>query len=307
LRPKIGEFKPAPELGTLVHSLKEEGPDGIEKVREEVVALQADLMKRIAGGEDLTGELARAAQGLTELFNKALVMCRIFWQKYPTPANLKVLARELTVVMPPDATCKYPRRGRIDELVLDEDSRNVWIRDTKTTSRDIAFTLSGCGWSIQSRFYRMLAGYYVQDVLQRVDVGKVMGFIYDVMQMPGIKFCKKDTDFDAYLKRVEQWYLDNGMDAMASKAILFNEPTIPAELQRDMDEICRLFDAPVDDIEFFSRDETGVSCKGFNRVCDYMKLCESDPVGWPSIINGLYTIASAEKEEAEPETETDKE
>ena len=308
LRPKIEEFKVAASCGTLFHRLMELGPSGIETVREQVRADQTVLMGRIQNGEDLTGELARAAQGLTELFNKALVMAQLFWTKFPVPPNIKTLGRELVVEMPPDANCKYIRRGKIDQLVLDEDTRDVWVRDTKTTSRDIAFTLSGCGWSIQSRFYRMLATHYVENLENNVNLsGKIRGFIYDVAQVPGIKFCKKDADFAAYLKRVEQWYLDAGLDAMSSKAIVFNEPILGAELLQAIYTTSLLLDARLDIPEVlvsFPRDVTMDSCKGFNRVCDYMKLCESDMAGWPSIINGLFTIASAEKEE-EREVEVD--
>ena len=314
IKPKVAEFKKAPRLGDIFHLLMKYGPEGIETVRASVRADQDALMKRVSAGEDLTGELARTCQGLTELFNKALVMAQIFWTKFPQPANLKTLAREIKIVMPPDANCKYPRRGKIDLLQVDENDRSVWVRDSKTTSRDTMFTLSGCGWSIQSRFYRMLTSHYIKEM---IDVSKIMGFIYDVAQVPGIKMCGKDekgakeeniTSFEFYMKRVKTWYADKGIEAMSSKAIVFNEPMMPAELQRAIDRIVELFDRPLDPANF-DRDVTMDSCKCYNRTCDYMKLCESSPAGWPSIINALYMIQvpdsyGEEETEASAEGET---
>jgi len=301
LVPRIENYTPAPRQGRIFHRLLQLGPDGIETVKQEIIEAQTLLMNQVEAGGDLTGELARTAQGLTDLYNKTLTMAQIFWKKFPLPDYLKVIERELKIRIT-HPLIPLPVEGTIDCLMQDTRDGKFWIRDAKTDSQQapIATYLSGASWGVQPRTYRL-----VVETDRKIVVA---GFIFDVAKVPGIKMCGTDeknskiwkcTVLEAYMRRVETWYLEKGEEAMASKGIIFNEPVLNREFLEDIAKTCNLLGRNPHNPEEFSRDETGQHCRHFNRTCNYLKLCETDVNGWPSIINQFYTQASAEEQRGE--------
>jgi len=284
LVPKIERYARAATIGSLFHRLMHVGEGRIVTVQREVADQQNELMARIQKGEDLTGDLARTAQGLTELYNKALVMARIFWKRFPCPDYLETMAAEKTIEMALSSFPGITIKGRLDKIVRDTRDGVMWIRDSKTTSRDIAYTLTGYMFSIQCRLYRLLAIDYVPK-----------GFILDIARVPSIKFCNKDKDFDAYLIRVEKWYEEQeelGVTPMTSKAIIFSEPLMNDELTNVLATAIGLANKKMMPNNF-SRDVTTSYCKDYNKVCPYYDLCNSDEAGWPSLINRLYDVVDS--------------
>jgi len=303
LYPKIEQFAPSATLGSLFHRLLQLGPESVEKVRSEVKRQQMGLMERINKGEDLIGELARTAQNLTELFNKALVMATIFWKNYPTPDYLATVGTEQTLQIKNIERKElgfdliFPLRGRIDKIVKDtREEGKIWIRDIKSTGRGLEAITTGYNFSIQARLYRVLVASMFPD-------DKVAGIILDIAIKPGIKFCGKDKSFDGYLKRVEKWYEEKGKDAMTSKAIMFNEPLYPCEFQDAVMKITHLAELPLNP-DAFGKDITGSYCYHYDKKCPYYDLCNSCVEAWPNIINQMFQVVER-KEETESEVETE--
>ncbi len=293
---KAEGHKPSARLGSLYHRLKHLGPDGVEVVRLEVVAEQKELMKQIAAGDDLVGDLARTATAMTDLYNKALVMAQIYWKNYPIPDYLESISNEELVEVDIDVPLFDGRnivvrvKSRLDKMIRDTRNNDLWIRDEKTTGRSLASVYTGYHFSVQCRLYRVVGS----EVLDQ----PVKGFILDVTKTPGIKLSAKDnknaaarkiTPAKAYLQRVEDWYKDQKEPGMDSRAIMFNEPVLPDELIRDLLFANDLLNRPMIP-ESFRRDTTTKYCMRYEKVCEYYDLCNTSQAGWPGLIENKYKI-----------------
>ncbi len=301
VQPKVPAFKKAATQGHLFHRLLQLGPAGVEEVRLGVRTQIDNLMQAVQQGLDLTGELYKAATSLNELFDKVLAMANIFWTRFPRPERLEVVGKEILI----ESTWQGMKiQGTIDEVCRNKETGEIWIRDAKTTSDPLSLALSGYQWGIQSRFYRLL----VHDWLIAKEIGytenvpsPLRGLILDIACVPGIKFCKKDIDFAAYIKRVGEWYdKQEDKEAMQSKGIMFTEPLMNEELVHALTKIHDLMNsaggpdnafcgairlASVDD---FDRDITCTECKNYKRRCCYYELCSADENLWPGIIERDY-------------------
>ncbi len=321
LRLRGVEIKESADLGQIYHKFQEFGPGQEQKVKAWVTKRQMALSLRIDKGEDLDGQMARLVSSLTVSYNKAEVMARIFWDKYPQPSYLKTIDVEIKHKMdmkfPGGIT--IPLEGTIDKLLLDTRNNDVWIRDHKSTGRALASLFLGIQWSIQARLYRILAlDYMVKNDWLGLDPkwasAHVKGFILDGILKPGIKLCGKDEKNskawncsleDAYLRRVKEWYAvkegENPGSTIKSQSIMFNEPLFPDELKRDL---TRLYNISLKgkDPKAYSRDETRFHCFLYEKPCIYESLCSAPMSRWPELLDTKFKIKEEEKNE---NTETD--
>ena len=290
IRPKIKPYSKGATTGSLVHKLMKAGRDGIEKVQQGVIKQHSKLVERIKAGEDLTGDLARAANDLNHLYQKALAIVTIFWEKFPAKKYMKTICREeRKESFAPQAT--VPCVWIADWVVEDERDNSVWIRDAKTTSESFESVLIGFLYSVQCRFYRMMAA-------QEKWGDRVKGFILDVVQVPTIKLCGKDekeaaklgcTPFEAYVQRVKDWYETQSEDPMRSVAIVFNEDIHNQEIMNAFAKTTDLMERDARP-ELFDRDVTRSRCYHYRKPCPYYPLCSSDMSAWPSLIEQYYEI-----------------
>jgi len=322
--PKQQPFAVAASQGSLTHRLIEKGPDGIEMVRAQVQEYIQHLLSRIDAGEDLLGYIAQEANELDNQFNKALAMATVLWEKYPRPKHHKILAKEKTIDIsfrlgkPEDMPFPIVNlRGRLDEIVLDEKSSLIYIRDYKTTSRDVTYTLTGYHYSLQCRLYRLLAGAFLQDLPDHKNRSPD-GFILEILQVPTISMGSKDRDyteyeytftrgsrkgetemrrdyegepqFSNYLQRCRGWYAERGDEAVQSFAVRFIEPVLPQELSLALGLAVIYQNLPADVPSAFPRDTTASYCKFMNRICPYYDLCCTDEAAWPAIIESKYEV-----------------
>ncbi|HEC61691.1 MAG TPA: hypothetical protein ENI27_05490, partial [bacterium] len=251
--PKYDQFSIGKIVGKLFHRLLQLGPEGVERVRQEVVETQKKLMEQIQKGEDLTGDLARSAQNLTDIFHKSLAMVKIFWERYPQPSHLETIGKEIRIELVletedvlSDSTAftfgSHILKGFLDSLVRNKENGDIWIRDAKTTGRALKLMMLGYAWSIPCRFYRYITHNWLKK--NGHDPSKLRGIILDIARTPTIKFCKKDKDFDAYVERVKVWYDEQGDDAMLSKGIVYTEPLLPDELNGVLSKTVGLLNVP---------------------------------------------------------------
>lgn len=306
------EYKEAATLGKIYHRLQQHGPGKEAETKKWITMQQRDLMDRIAKGEDLDGNMARLANQLTTLYNKAEVMAHIFWEKFPQPPQFKVIGTEIK------HSLKWRGlhlSGTIDKLLHNNTDNSEWIRDHKSTGRPLAVLFGGLAWSIQARIYRVLADDYLKAYTEVP--GKLKGFILDGIITPGIKLSGADEKNaktwnvsveDAYLRRVKAWYRDyevkadiagkKNTKAIDSRGILFTEPLFPDEL---WDILCKMAELTQRDFHpsEYSRDITRMACFQYEKQCIYHDLCEKDPDQWDSLFESRYQIKTAEEIEDE--------
>lgn len=306
IRPKVKPYSKGATTGSLVHKLMKAGRDGIEKVQQEVFKKHARLVERIKAGEDLTGDLVRAANDLNHLYQKALAIVTIFWEKFPPKKYMTTICREeRRESFGPQAT--IPCVWIADWVVRDERDGSVWIRDAKTTSESFDSVLMGFLHSVPCRFYRMMAA-------QEKWGNKVKGFILDMVQVPTIKLCGKDekvaaklgcTPFEAYVQRIKDWYETQQEDPMRSVAVVFNEDIHNPEIMHALDKITELWEREANPGNF-DRDVTRSRCYHYRKPCPYYPFCSSDISAWPSLIEQFYEIREdPQVKEKEKENERD--
>jgi hypothetical protein len=320
LVPKVEERKPAAKLGILFHRLTEVGPDKVDVVRKEVRDAQNELMKMVEAGEDLTGDIARTVEAMTDVFNKAVVLAKIFWD-YPVPDYLVTIRDEKPIeldisfripcLITGDKYIALPVKVIPDKLQKDTRNDNIWIRDRKTTSKDVSLISAGYEWSTACRLYRIGVRKYLETIGNR---GKLVGFILDLIQTPTIKMCGKDEKNakawncsieDAYYRRVKEWYDEKGEKVLTSKGIMFGEKLYPDELCR---QISRADDLQNRDLQhgLFDRDATGTYCTRYDKQCIYYDLCSSSRGAWPGMINRRFNVVERKKKNETPKTTDNK-
>lgn len=293
--PKASQYSAAPKIGNLVHRMMKVGQDNVTVVHEEVMKTYNTLLDRINKGEDLEGYLAREAKEIGDLYNKALAICTIYWERFPPKDYIDTIGREMVLertYSPPmrgiqTSSSEVPLIGIIDWLVSDDRSYTNWIRDFKTTSQSFEMKVTGLVYGLQGRFYRFLC----KDK-------HIKGFILDMIKTPGIKLCGKDkktadlegiTPAEAYKARVEEWY-ETEDEVMESRAVAFlDEPVDNKELMTHLNYACQLWLTDCDPKKFM-RDITLRKCTGFRKQCPYYGLCSSAMATWPAQIEQFYQI-----------------
>jgi hypothetical protein len=307
------------------------GKDRVEEVRKEIWKEIGIAISHVEAGEDLLGEWAIRANELEQQYYKALAICTMLWEAFPQPEHHKTIAREKEVGFrirldkaptPESDPLIVEVMGTIDHMIHDEKTDRIFIRDYKSSQRDPMFTTTGYQWSLQCRLYRLLAGAYLQEYLDKegnkpFSGRHVDGFILDVLQVPRISMCNKDKDYDEvehtisrgprkgeielrreyrgrpkfenYLKRINEWFQQEGLHPFQSNCVMYTEPTLPDELRNDL-RIAAVYQN-VDAVpENFPRDETTRYCKNFERQCKYYDLCSTSQTGWDEIIAQKYDI-----------------
>lgn len=321
---KTRQVSESADLGKIYHKYQQFGPGKEVEVRAWVRKQQMEIQSQIDRGEDLDGSLSRLVTSLSVATKKSEAMAQIFWESYPQPSYFKTLATELKIETPISfiglcGNLIYINvEGTIDKLLQIEDSGDIWIRDHKSTGRNLLFLFDGLPWSIQGRLYRILADYYCES--NNIS-GTIKGFILDGILKPGIKLCRTDeknakdwkcTPEEAYLRRVKEWYIEKNEKAknnpetetpsFKSQSIMFNEPLLPMELRRDLSTYYEL-QFGGNDPKKYNRDESRQACSSFERRCIYMPLCAAPINQWPDIIDAKYTIKPIEEDDGESHVE----
>jgi hypothetical protein len=267
----------------------------------------------------------------------ARAIVETFWTQYPSAPTLITLARELTITTTLDIPGFSPAtlEGILDSVVCDTTMQRLYIRDTKTSSDDLDYTLTGYAYGIQCRFYRLLLEHYKQENAESLSpqwAFLLQGFILDFMRVPGIKFCDKDRDFTEeeytptrgknagipeirrtysgepkftnYITRCREWLTANQEASCRSFLLPYSNPLLDDELMHFILDTHRLLSRTADPI-LYPRDLTCKQCKAYRSVCPYYALCSSNELQWPLIIEQQFTIENPITAEVETEAETE--
>jgi hypothetical protein len=310
LHPARPHLSPSLTVGKMVHSLLYHGPDNIGEVKEDVQESKAVLTLQMNNGQDPFGDNERKIEAMEEAFSKSVAIAKILWEKFPPNPDHVILSSEKYLQTTVDlGGFQVPIAGKLDRVIFNKKDGTYYIRDYKTTSRDVDFTLSGYRWSAQPYFYKLLAEHNYQT--------KFRGFILDIIQIPTIKMCGKDKDkiinakgkeeyvgeplLSNYIARCKAWYEEAGQTACRSFCEVFPaDLSAPSDILSGLNEYSGALNLRQPYPDLWPRDITGSHCKGFNRQCEYYSLCNLDPSAWPVLIEKDYTVQSPDIGEGDP-------
>jgi hypothetical protein len=291
--------------------------------RNQTALIQAvDLAGFLPGGADLKATLA----DLDEDYHKARAMAICFWRFRPFDTeNWEVLKTPdgtplVEVVL--ECTIKgisVPLRSPCDLALLHKQTGEVWIVDFKTSSFDPRIRCIPTRISPQLALYRFVLQAHLdawaQEDLGRAETGafirfpqyKVVGSIHAVIKKPTIKYCPDTKDkggFHCYIERLIQWYKDAEVKnpdnpPMVRDPNRFSRPPMTREFWNRLVHYSAMAEAKPDFDRFFRAGEG--ACLKYNRPCQFMVLCNSDPSMIPDLVRTHYDIRFREDNE---ETDT---
>jgi hypothetical protein len=316
LHPKHPPLSIAMSTGSRVHELLSVGPDRISEIEEKNKVAENELVRQIDSGEDLFGENAKRIEALDDIWNKALAIANILWEKYPANPDHTIIGSEQLIQAPYG---DIPLQGTLDKIISNKKDGTYYIRDYKCSSRPTEFVMTGMKWNIQSWMYKLL--------FELTHFVPCTGFIWDVIQVPSIKMSGADRDFTMteivsgknkgemkkeyigepqlknYITRCKEWYSVNGDQSCRSFCERFPNSyylSVPLDISSTL---TRVYDAVLNrepHPNYWPRDVSGHSCKGFNRVCELYGLCNLDTAAWPIQIEKDFTLKNPDLKKDEP-------
>jgi hypothetical protein len=306
-------------MGTIVHKILQslfmgETPEEALAVSERLLAKEQAKLIEDAGPDGFLSSgdaLEPTLKKLEEDYHKARATGLVFWQFVPFAKD------EYEVLRTPDGTpmievlleAEYPGLSRpirtpCDLALVEKATGDIWIVDYKTTTFDPKKRAIPTKISAQLKLYRLALQSHLDAWAEEGYLGgrtqKVVGSIHAIIKKPGIKFCKKDANFAAYIERLVQWYKDkDAADPDNPPLILdpnrFTGPLMTRELWGRLKQYCKACQASPNVDHFYRAGEA--ACLQYNKICPYMKLCNSDPAMWPELIEQRYRIGFREDEE----------
>ena len=307
---KPRRYESALTMGTIVHKVLEalftgQKPTDALTVCERLLAKEQQKLIADAGTDGFlsSGEaLDPTLKKLEEDYQKARATGLVFWQFVPFNSE------EWEVLKTPDGDpmievimeCEYPGLNRpircpCDLALLHIPTGEVWIIDYKTTSFDPKKRAIPTQISAQLKLYRLVLQTHLDSWTEAglAPKRKVAGSMHAIIKKPGIKFCKKDANFEAYIDRLVQWYKDaDEKDPENPPLILdpnrFSGPLMTRELWGRLKQYCKAANAQPNIDHFYRAGES--ACMQYNRICPFMKLCNSCPSMWPSLVEQGYKV-----------------
>lgn len=319
---KPRRYESALTMGTIVHKVLEalftgQPPTEALSVCERLLAKEQQRLIADAGLDGFlsTGEpLDVVLKKLNEDYQKARATGLVFWQFVPFKSD------EWEVLRTPDnepmieviLECEYPGLNRpircpCDLALMNKATGEIWIVDYKTTSFDPKKRAIPTKIGVQMKLYRLVLQSHLDAWAEqgRAPKRKVAGSMHAIIKKPGIKFCKKDANFEAYIERLVQWYKDKDEANPDNPPLIldpnrFTGPLMTEELWGRLKQYCKAANAQPNIHHFYRAGEA--ACLQYNRICPYMKLCNSCPSMWPDLIRQGYEIGYREDKEDNEDT-----
>lgn len=316
---KPRRYESALTMGSIVHTVLQalflgETPQEALSVCERILAKEQGRLIDQASADGFlpTGEAVEPAlKKIEEDYHKARATGLAFWQFVPFAKDQYDVLRtpEGTPMVEVLLQTEYPGLSRpfrtpCDLALVEKGTTNVWIVDHKTTSFDPKKRAIPTKISAQLAIYRLSLQSHL-DAWHEADSENfpqytVVGSLHAIIKKPGIKFCKKDANFEAYIDRLIQWYRDaDEKDPENPPLVLdpnrFSKPLMTRELWGRLKQYCKACQASPNIDHFYRVGES--ACLQYNRVCPFMSLCNSDPAMWPDLIEQRYEISFREDDE----------
>lgn len=321
------DYESAFFMGTIVHKILEalfigKEPGEALTVCERLLAAEQQTLMADAGpdgflpsGKTLTETLKK----MEEDYHKARATGLVFWNFVPFPKDKYEVLRTpdgdpcVELLIDTDIPgLSRPARTPIDLVLLEKGTSNVWIVDHKTSSFDPKVRAIPTKISAQLALYRLAMQMQLDKWIAHESYDPdltVVGSFHAIIKKPGIKCCGKDekeakatntTPFAAYIKRLVQWYKDaDAKDPTNPPLVLdpnrFSGPLMTKELMGRLKQYCAACHASPN-VDHFYRVGDPV-CLQYNKACSHMRLCNSDPSMWPTIVRDYYQISFREDEE----------
>ena len=267
---------PAATTGTLAHGLLQcryaagsdvtdaEVEESCQTLVDEKVAEEQALLEG-----DLTGQAEANIQAIGRAWDVARTIVRIFWDRYPLPDDIEVLDSERTIIGSAISRSQEGPVGGTLDLALRKGD-DTWLVDHKTVSEDPAKRFKGYSFDPQYQLYPLLWG---------LTKGEApVGFIFNYIQVPTIKFCKKDKTFNDYVARCGKWYDQQDHAPITSWAIRINPKThLTEEFEEKVDDAIWRANSHWWSGGHWEADwpRHSCSCRLYNRECPYLGLCEA--------------------------------
>lgn len=321
---KARRYEAALTMGDIVHQMQKTLMLGgsEEDALETAKLVLSKEQQRLTGAVQDTGflpggaDLVKVLRTLEEDYNKARAVGLLFhrfmldgnrfdpskWEILEAPDGTKMVEVILELQHP---DFSRPFRCPCDLVLRKKGTNKVWIVDYKTTSKSPKVRARTTRFSGQIALYRLV----LQAHLDEWGRGeKVEGSFHAIIQKPGIKLCGTDqknatewncSPIEAYLRRLAQWYKkkedeDPDHPPMVLDPNEFHRPPMTRELYGRLRQFCKAANA-APDVDHFYRVEG--ACTKWNSVCPYLRICNSDPVMWPSLIEESYELGFREDKE----------
>ena len=296
IQPPRDRLSRARTIGTFLHSLLAQSYALPNEAAEQLVYDRAvkPLEKErneLAAGDKL-GTFDEDATVIAESWDLARVMFDYYWKTYPLDrSKINVKFIETTIVAP--SLTGYPV-AIVDLVLLDENKKLAWVVDHKSLTKKPESQVAGLSWSAQSYLYPAL----VASALDAQGLGDyiVPGIIYNLLQKPTIKFCKKDKDFSAYCQRVAEEYGKKDYRVMISVPLpsqpwidnlsgiqaLFSQVTFVGRVALDMSTP----ESFAEILNMYRCDSSSCRSPYDETCCPYLPLCNTHPDAWSQLILG---------------------
>ena len=323
-------YESALTMGTIVHKILQalfmgQSTDQALSVCERLLAKEQQRLIEDAGPDGFlpTGEaLEPTLKKLEEDYHKARATGLVFWQFVPfskdeyevlrTPDGTPMVEVTLETRLP-DMGITRPILTPVDLALIEKATGGVWIVDYKTTSFDPRKRAIPTKISAQLALYRLGLQSHLDAWHEGglADKQTVVGSMHAIIKKPGIKCCGKDekeakargvSPFTAFVERLVQWYKDaDAKDPSNPPLILdpnrFSGDLMTQELFRRLKQYCQACQCSPNIDHYYRAGES--ACLQYNRICPYMKLCNSDPSMWPDLVRQGFEISFREDRENE--------
>lgn len=239
----------------------------------------------------------------------ALALAHWTWKHYPLDfKEWEVIAVEkLYDVDIKDPAVRQPVRIRVDSLLRNRETGELWFEDRKTTSKDPLQLSDTLLFAVQPKLYRLaLTLAFPND--------KIAGVIHKIVHVPGIRqrLTKKPESWQQFLDRLietceerqHQWKTYNtlGRGGRPKEKIPYHEshirftgPVLDEELAIQIREMSQAARCKIHLGRFY---KVAGSCFKFERACSFLRLCTvQEPGAWKSIIEEHYEISHRDEDD----------
>lgn len=272
----------------------QEAVDAFDRFRQRLAKLVDKSTGLLPWGVPLDDVVAKA----TREFSKAQAMALWSWDVAPLDFDIwePIAVEKLIDISVPGLKSRV--RGRLDALLYNRRTDEVWLGDHKTTSFDTHELTATLRWNNQARLYRLLANAYCD----QENLLAPSGATHDIIKKPTIrqKFKQKPNPetFDEYLDRVTQRYSEDLSDWEVTRPLNVGPPFVHSALRFPQEVISPEFAQTLKSADHASRTcvrlqafpRCAQSCFKFSRTCPYHCLCSTPVADWPKIIETRFEV-----------------